>query len=71
MKTKGNTIIITGGATGIGFALAQDFVKAGNRVIICGRRENRLKEAKRKLPQIETVICDVTKESDRQKLFLM
>ena len=69
MNTEGNTILITGGATGIGFSLAQDFVKNGNRVIICGRREARLNEAKRKLSQIETIVCDVTKESDRQKLF--
>ena len=46
MRTKGNTILITGGATGIGFALAEAFVKAGNKVLICGRREARLKEAK-------------------------
>jgi uncharacterized oxidoreductase len=29
MRTNGNTILITGGATGIGFALAEAFVKAG------------------------------------------
>ena len=69
MNIKGNTILITGGATGIGFAIAKDFAKAGNRVIICGRREGKLKEAKHQLPQIETVVCDVTKESDRETLF--
>jgi len=40
MKIKGNTILITGGATGIGFALAEAFVKAGNKVIICGRKSS-------------------------------
>ena len=39
MKMNGNTILITGGATGIGFALAQAFVREDNEVIICGRRE--------------------------------
>jgi uncharacterized oxidoreductase len=43
MKINDNTILITGGATGIGFALAEAFVKEGNDVIICGRRENKLK----------------------------
>ena len=45
MKLNGNTILITGGATGIGFALAEAFVKEDNEVIICGRREDKLREA--------------------------
>jgi len=53
MKTNGNTILITGGATGIGFALAEAFVKAGNKVLICGRRNAKLEEAKGQLPQIQ------------------
>lgn len=69
MKTAGNTILITGGATGIGFALADAFVKAGNEVIICGRREHKLEEAKRKLPQIHTKVCDVSKEKERESLY--
>jgi uncharacterized oxidoreductase len=44
------SISITGGATGIGFALAEAFVKAGNKVLICGRREARLQQARAKLP---------------------
>jgi uncharacterized oxidoreductase len=70
MKTKGNTILITGGATGIGFALAETLANAGNMVIICGRRENKLKEAKHKLPQILTRVCDVSKEKERKALFV-
>ena len=70
MKINGNTILITGGATGIGFALAETLVNAGNKVIICGRRENKLTEAKHKLPQIETKVCDVSKEKEREALFV-
>jgi uncharacterized oxidoreductase len=69
MKTNGNTILITGGATGIGFSLAEAFVKAGNDVIICGRRENKLEEAKEKLPQINIRKCDLSQEKERQMLY--
>jgi uncharacterized oxidoreductase len=65
----GNTILITGGATGIGFALAESFVKMGNRVIVSGRRQDKLDDAKRRLPAIEVRQSDVSLESDREDLF--
>jgi uncharacterized oxidoreductase len=68
MKTNGNTILITGGATGIGFALAEAFVKAGNKVLICGRRKARLEEAREKLSQIQVRQCDLSKKEDRESL---
>ena len=68
MKVQGNTILITGGGTGIGFALAEVLVKAGNEVIICGRRESVLKEAKQKLPQLHIKVCDVSVERQRKAL---
>jgi len=37
MKISGNTILITGGATGIGFALAEAFLARDNDVIVCAR----------------------------------
>jgi len=69
MNIKGNTILITGGATGIGFALADAFLKAGNTVIICGRRQGKLDAARNKLRGVRTFTCDVTKKADRQSLF--
>jgi len=69
MKINGNTILITGGATGIGFALAEAFVKEDNEVIICGRREDKLREAKSKLPQIHTKVCDLSKGKEREALY--
>ena len=69
MKINGNTILITGGATGIGFALAEAFVKEDNEVIICGRRGDKLREAKIKLPQIHTKVCDLSKEKEREALY--
>lgn len=68
MKTTGNTILITGGATGIGFALAEAFLKEDNEVILCGRRQRKLREAKRKLSQVHIKRIDVSNETGRQKL---
>lgn len=68
MQLTDNTILITGGATGIGFALAEEFVRLGNTVIICGRRENKLEEAKKKLPRLITKVCDVSVRKEREEL---
>ncbi|HEY3421938.1 MAG TPA: SDR family NAD(P)-dependent oxidoreductase [Methanocellaceae archaeon] len=69
MKLSGNTILITGGATGIGLALAEAFVKTGNEVIVCARTEENLEAAKKKVPQLHVKICDVSKEADREALY--
>ena len=45
MKTHGNTILITGGGSGIGEALAHRFHDAGNTVIVAGRRRDALERA--------------------------
>ncbi|WP_315764887.1 SDR family oxidoreductase [Sphingomonas sp. Y38-1Y] len=44
MKNSGNTILITGGGSGIGQALAHRFADAGNKVIVAGRRRAALEE---------------------------
>jgi uncharacterized oxidoreductase len=69
MKTTNNTILITGGATGIGFALAEAFLKLGNTVIVCGRGSDKLEEAKRRLPGLVVKRCDVSREEDRVALY--
>ena len=45
MKTSGNTILITGGGSGIGEALAHRFHDQGNTVIVAGRRQGALDKA--------------------------
>lgn len=69
MNLSNNKILITGGATGIGFGLAERFIRENNSVLICGRRESTLKEAKSKLPSVITKICDVSVSKEREDLY--
>ncbi len=69
MKTSGNKILITGGASGIGFGMAERFIQANNTVIICGRRETALTEARKKLPSVVTRRCDLSLPQEREELF--
>lgn len=69
MKITNKKILITGGATGIGFALAERFIKDANKVIICGRRETALAEARTKLPSLITRVCDLSIDKERESLF--
>ncbi len=69
MKTEGNTVLITGGATGIGLSLTESFINKGNEVIICGRREDKLQEAKSRFPQLHIRACDVSDERERDSLY--
>jgi uncharacterized oxidoreductase len=68
MKASGNTILITGGGTGIGLALAARFLRQGNEVIICGRRLETLHEARQRYPQLHVYQCDLSQESARRDL---
>ena len=60
MKTTNNTVLITGGGSGIGFATAKLLSENGNRVIITGRNEKRLEEAVKQLPGVTAIPADVT-----------
>jgi uncharacterized oxidoreductase len=69
MELGSNTVLVTGGASGIGLALAERFLRAGSEVIVCGRREEKLREAQEKHPGLHIRVCDVTGESERAALF--
>jgi uncharacterized oxidoreductase len=69
MNLTGNTIVITGGTSGIGLGMAERFLGLGNKVIICGRRSDRLVELARKHPGLITKVCDVADERHRLDFF--
>lgn len=69
MKTSGNTILITGGGSGIGLELARQFSKLNNRVIICGRNIDKLRSVESELKDVTAIQCDITDNASVDHLF--
>lgn len=67
MSTR-DTVLITGGGSGIGLALAANLVRRGHRVIACGRDDGRLRAARELLPGLETIAADVSSAASRASL---
>lgn len=70
MKLTNNTILITGGSSGIGLAMAKKFYEIGNKVIIVARDKQKLNEVKTQIPEIEIFQCDLTKQIDMDELIV-
>ena len=67
MKTSGNTILITGGGSGIGRELARQWHDLGNTVIVAGRTLDTLEETAKGYDNIDTMTLDVADAKDIER----
>jgi len=68
MELRGKTVVVTGGASGIGLAICEAFVSKGSRVVVADYNEAAIAPALDRLRsqggEVEGVVCDVRKETD-------
>lgn len=68
MQLTGRTILLTGGGSGIGRALATQLASRGNSILICGRRIEALQETATSSHGIHPYRCDLTNSDDIQNM---
>jgi chlorophyll(ide) b reductase len=76
LREGGFNAVITGGSRGVGYAMAKEFLKNGDRVVICGRDQNRLAKAVKRLQEkyakepeaVHGIATDITSYDDVERL---
>ena len=68
MQLTNQKILITGGGSGVGLALARTLAGRRNRVMICGRDAENLEAAAKRIGEAETFVCDLAEPADLPKL---
>lgn len=70
MDLQNNTVLITGGTSGLGLEFTKHFINLGNTVIITGRNVAKLDEAKKAFPKVHTFQSDVSDPTAIKELFV-
>jgi len=68
MNIINKTVLVTGGGSGIGFEIAKLLSQKGNKVIITGRTEAKLKKAVAQLSNVDFIVSDITNAASVEKL---
>jgi len=68
MKLNNNTILITGGTSGIGLELVRQFYERNNKLIVTSSNQSNLENLKEKFPGIITIVCNLADNSSVHQL---
>lgn len=68
MKTTNNTILVTGGGSGIGYEITKLFSAKDNHIIIAGRNEAKLLKTASEFSNVTVIPADITDEADVENL---
>jgi uncharacterized oxidoreductase len=68
MKTTGNIVLITGGTSGIGLAIARKFLDEGNEVIVTGTNADKAAAVQSELPNLKIELADIRDRSALDRL---
>ncbi len=69
MELHHNTVLITGGTSGIGYEFAAQLLQLGNTVLVTGRDQAKLDQTKQRLPQVHTFQSDLRDPAAIRELF--